>query len=130
MIRHIICKKCIQKSTETTDKNEIVQENSIHHSLDKEMKALEQKKSNFVVGFPIGAVFFGSLVGPSMVSGIYSKVYLAPYGAWAFVFALFFQLFRVLLLGSPPGSFAGKKYMITILSVISYMAAIPESAHR
>lgn len=46
------------------------------------------KTSAFKVGFPIGAVFFGSLVGPSMVSGIYSKVYLVPYGMWGFVLSL------------------------------------------
>ena len=64
---------------------------------------MEQKKSNFMVGFPIGAVFFGSLVGPSMVSGIYSKVYLAPYGAWAFVFALFFPIISGVIIGFSAG---------------------------
>lgn len=57
------------------------------------------KSSNFKVGFPIGAVFFGSLVGPSMVSGIYSKVYLVPYGAWAFLFALTFPLISGTIIG-------------------------------
>ena len=55
--------------------------------------------SGFRVGFPIGAVFFGSLVGPSMVSGIYSKVYLVPYGAWAMVFALSFPLVSGIIIG-------------------------------
>ena len=57
------------------------------------------KESGFRVGFPIGAVFFGSLVGPSMVSGIYSKVYLVPYGMWGFVFALFFPLISSVIIG-------------------------------
>lgn len=53
----------------------------------------------YKVGFPIGAVFFGSLVGPSMISGIYSKVYLVPYGAWAFIFALTFPLISGTIIG-------------------------------
>lgn len=57
------------------------------------------KDSGLRVGFPIGAVFFGSLVGPSMVSGIYSKVYLVPYGMWGFVFALFFPLISSVIIG-------------------------------
>ena len=57
------------------------------------------KTSAFKVGFPIGAVFFGSLVGPSMVSGIYSKVYLVPYGMWGFVFALFFPFISSIIIG-------------------------------
>lgn len=57
------------------------------------------KESGFKVGFPIGAVFFGSLVGPSMVSGIYSKVYLVPYGMWGFIFALFFPLISSIIIG-------------------------------
>lgn len=57
------------------------------------------KTSGFKVGFPIGAVFFGSLVGPSMVSGIYSKVYLVPYGMWGFIFALSFPLISSIIIG-------------------------------
>lgn len=57
------------------------------------------KSSGSKVGFPIGAVFFGSLVGPSMVSGIYSKVYLVPYGMWGFVFSLFFPLICGTIIG-------------------------------
>lgn len=57
------------------------------------------KSSGCKVGFPIGAVFFGSLVGPSMVSGIYSKVYLVPYGMWGFVFSLFFPLICGTIIG-------------------------------
>ncbi|MDR1604012.1 MAG: hypothetical protein LBS10_04375 [Gracilibacteraceae bacterium] len=58
-----------------------------------------EKSSGFKVGFPIGAVFFGSLVGPSMISGIYAKVYFVPYGAWAFVFALSFPLICGFIVG-------------------------------
>lgn len=35
--------------------------------------------------FPVSAVWFGALVGPSMVSGAYAAVYFAPYGAWGIV---------------------------------------------
>ncbi|MDR1069544.1 MAG: hypothetical protein LBL37_01985 [Gracilibacteraceae bacterium] len=57
------------------------------------------ESSGFKVGFPIGAVFFGSLVGPSMISGIFSKVYFVPYGAWAFVFALSFPVITGIIIG-------------------------------
>ncbi|MDR1710540.1 MAG: hypothetical protein LBR58_01550 [Propionibacteriaceae bacterium] len=57
------------------------------------------KTSALRVGFPIGAVFFGSLVGPSMISGIYSKVYLVPYGTWAFVFMFSFPLISGAIIG-------------------------------
>lgn len=50
------------------------------------------KHSSFKVGFPIGAVFFGMLVGPSMVSGIFSKVYFVPYGMWGYIFAMLYPL--------------------------------------
>lgn len=61
------------------------------------------KESDFKVGFPIGAVFFGSLVGPSMVAGIYSKVYLVPYGAWSFVFSLTFPIISGIIIGFSAG---------------------------
>lgn len=44
--------------------------------------------SSVKVGFPIGSLYFGALVGPSMISGIFAKVYLSPYGVWGFLFAL------------------------------------------
>jgi hypothetical protein len=58
-------------------------------------KAIEATK----VGFPLGAVFFGSLVGPSMISGIFSKVYLVPYGGWAWLFAFAFPLITGVVIG-------------------------------
>lgn len=42
-------------------------------------------KDNLRTAFPVSAVWFGALVGPSMVSGVYSAVYFAPYGAWGVV---------------------------------------------
>lgn len=42
-------------------------------------------KETFRNSFSVSAVWFGALVGPSMVSGTYSAVYFAPYGAWGVV---------------------------------------------
>lgn len=42
-------------------------------------------KENLRTAFPISAVWFGALVGPSMVSGTYAAVYFAPYGTWGIV---------------------------------------------
>lgn len=38
--------------------------------------------------FPVSSVWFGALVGPSMVSGAFAAVYFAPYGAWGLVLPL------------------------------------------
>lgn len=40
-----------------------------------------RKKSAFAVAFPVSSVWFGAIVGPSMVSGVYESIYFAPYGA-------------------------------------------------
>ena len=42
-------------------------------------------KENLRTAFPVSSVWFGALVGPSMVSGTYAAVYFAPYGAWGIV---------------------------------------------
>ena len=39
-------------------------------------------KEDLKVAFPVSSVWFGALIGPSMVSGTYAAVYFAPYGAW------------------------------------------------
>lgn len=39
-------------------------------------------KKEIKTAFPVSSVWFGALVGPSMVSGAFSAVYFAPYGAW------------------------------------------------
>lgn len=39
-------------------------------------------KKDLKIAFPVSAVWFGALIGPSMVSGTYVAVYFAPYGAW------------------------------------------------
>ncbi len=44
--------------------------------------AVTEKHSSFKTAFPIASAWFGALVGPSMVSGVYALVYFAPYGAW------------------------------------------------
>lgn len=46
--------------------------------------AVTEKHSSFKTAFPIASAWFGALVGPSMVSGVYALVYFAPYGAWAY----------------------------------------------
>lgn len=46
-------------------------------------KATEKQPTSIGIAFPISSVFFGALVGPSMVTGIFSTVYFAPYGAWS-----------------------------------------------
>lgn len=47
----------------------------------KNMQALK-------TAFPIAAVWFGALVGPSMVSGAFAAVYFAPYGLWGLLLPL------------------------------------------
>ncbi len=43
---------------------------------------MEKRYSSFSVAFPIASVWFGALVGPSMVSGAFAVVYFMPYGMW------------------------------------------------
>ena len=40
-----------------------------------------KRKSSWKIAFPVASVWFGALVGPSMISGAFSAVYFAPYGA-------------------------------------------------
>lgn len=49
---------------------------------------MEKKQSSFFVAFPVSSVYFGALVGPSMVSGAFAAVYFAPYGAWGLILPL------------------------------------------
>ncbi len=46
---------------------------------------MKEKRSSFKVAFPIASVWFGALVGPSMISGAYAIVYFSPYGMWGFL---------------------------------------------
>ena len=43
-------------------------------------------------GFPVSAVWFGALVGPSLLSGGYAVVYLCPYGAWGVILPLLMEI--------------------------------------
>lgn len=43
---------------------------------------MKKRHSSFLVAFPIASVWFGALVGPSMVSGAFAVVYFMPYGMW------------------------------------------------
>lgn len=49
---------------------------------------MEKKQSSFFAAFPVSSVYFGALVGPSMVSGAFAAVYFAPYGAWGLILPL------------------------------------------
>ncbi len=49
---------------------------------------MSKTHSSFRVAFPIAAVWFGALVGPSMVSGAFAVVYFSPYGVWGLVLPL------------------------------------------
>lgn len=44
-----------------------------------------QKQSSMRIAFPIASVWYGALVGPSMVSGMFCAIYFAPYGAWGLI---------------------------------------------
>ncbi len=46
------------------------------------------KKSDFKVAFPVASVWFGALVGPSMISGAFSATYFAPYGVTGLLLAV------------------------------------------
>lgn len=56
-------------------------------------------KSAFQNAFPVSSVWFGALVGPSMVSGTYSVVYFAPYGAWGILLSYISMIGICLIVG-------------------------------
>ncbi len=62
----------------STDKNTFAKKGDI----------MAKKHSSFLVAFPVSSVYFGALVGPSMVSGVFAAVYFAPYGAWGLILPL------------------------------------------
>lgn len=41
----------------------------------------KSKSSSLQIAFPVSSVWFGALVGPSMISGAFAASYFAPYGA-------------------------------------------------
>lgn len=47
-----------------------------------------KKTSSLKIAFPVSSVWFGALVGPSMISGAFSIVYFAPYGIWGLLLPL------------------------------------------
>ena len=49
--------------------------------------------------FPVSAVWFGALVGPSMASGAFAAVYFAPYGTWGLVLPLLVMGVACLIVG-------------------------------
>lgn len=42
-------------------------------------------KRSLKVAFPVASVWFGALVGPSMISGAFAAAYFAPYGPWGII---------------------------------------------
>ena len=40
-----------------------------------------KKDGSLKIAFPVASVWFGALVGPSMISGVFAASYFAPYGA-------------------------------------------------
>lgn len=51
-------------------------------------KSIDRQPSAFKIAFPVSSVWFGALVGPSMISGAFSIVYFAPYGIWGLLLPL------------------------------------------
>ena len=49
---------------------------------------IEKQPPSLKIAFPVSAVWFGALVGPSMISGAFSIVYFAPYGIWGLLLPL------------------------------------------
>ncbi len=47
-----------------------------------------KRRSSFKVAFPVASVWFGALVGPSMVSGAFASLYFVPYGVFALMLPL------------------------------------------
>lgn len=57
------------------------------------------KLQDFKVGFPLASVWFGALVGPSLLTGVFGTVYFAPYGgAWSMLIMLASVLVAVTLI--------------------------------
>lgn len=51
------------------------------------------------VAFPVASVWFGAVVGPSMVSGAFAIVYFAPYGAWGIIFPMLAMAIAAVVIG-------------------------------
>ena len=51
------------------------------------------------VAFPVASVWFGAVVGPSMVSGAFAIVYFAPYGAWGVIFPMLAMAIAAVVIG-------------------------------
>lgn len=60
---------------------------------------MEKIKTTLQNAFPVSAVWFGALVGPSMVSGTYAAVYFAPYGAWGIILSYVSMIGICLIVG-------------------------------
>jgi len=47
-----------------------------------------KRRSSFAIAFPVASVWFGALVGPSMVSGAFASLYFVPYGLFGLILPL------------------------------------------
>ena len=47
-----------------------------------------KRRSSFSIAFPVASVWFGALVGPSMVSGAFASLYFVPYGLFGLILPL------------------------------------------
>lgn len=47
-----------------------------------------KRRSSFSIAFPVASVWFGALVGPSMVSGAFASLYFVPYNVFGLVLPL------------------------------------------
>ena len=68
----------------------------------KFLKGIIMSKENGIFshikrGFPVSAVWFGALVGPSLLIGGYAVVYLCPYGAWGVILPFIMEIPIVIL---------------------------------
>ena len=81
-----------------------------------------KKRNSFSVAFPIASVWFGALVGPSMVSGVFAAVYFMPYGMWGLL--LPFVSMAVASLIVTCGLFGIKLWRIILGFLIHYWSFI------
>ena len=63
------------------------------------------------VAFPVASVWFGAVVGPSMVSGAFAIVYFAPYGAWGVIFPMLAMAIAAVVIGMGANIYIQKSSM-------------------
>lgn len=74
-------------------------------------KVGRKTSSCFKIAFPVSSVWFGALVGPSMISGAFATVYFAPYGIWGVVLLPFLSMgLAALIIGM--GAEVARRYQV------------------